>query len=914
MKLKDAAEKYASRLRTSSARALNQLGAGRGSGATSPSAIKLQRRKSTRALEGAFGASMGEIMHAVRADRFLGSAVALHRLIIVFHAVHDLPEAILEQRHGSGEEEDNDGNDDDDADEREDALLASGAYGDEYMKTRQSAAALRQSRRRRKARGGPSYQYFLRYNVCGHVTELDLNMSQAVEAVVPVRALRLHHMFTRDMSSAGKSSNGRGPERTIDKFITSCDHVRVQLMRCLASEKHTSTRLQTPEHADGSSSPPHSPGAGGLQPRRGAEKLGEARLPLKQFKSDFVNKHDVFAPMGLELGMCSLRATVGLERTRGGVDASVLAADPGLREVHSVYVPSPGFHTTDPLPADWFAVLREPPFVSQQTTAALALDDGQRGERAIGGLFTSPLKNSAALLHASQQQQQADEEGKQQQLEQEQRRLSHGHRHHQKMREHTPRWCVTLQLHSLHNVEKAVLEGGGGGGGGGESDGEQIFCRYSFLGETGVSPSVGVGRAGASSPGSRPLAQVDHTENIYLKATWEQLSEYFAAHPTLQVDVFCRRQTVRHRQAAACRKAFKILLLGNSREHNPPDGEAGSEAVLLRSVLLGLGRDVRVVQALVGKNKTHGASDDQALGSLRTLVDGICAYDRIATRLDKEAAGEKYMLANAPPAPTQLLRPIAQDDFERVGVVSSRLRTFFDRALDAFSNSNSSHLVGGEDNTADQKRAADLQPDVVEYLQTTLHVSRLFLSFLPDEELEEADGRGGGDGGSHGDSKRAQYRLRRRREIVGASDLIRVLSEGGDVADPFCPTSPPKAGRKTRTEIVGAVQAAFPREEHTVSWPLFCEIGMEALLFRRRGGKKSGGSNSGSSRADRVAGSVLVGTAYVPLEDFVTTRNVDGTYDMLCFPHRGSKSARALSAYPPYLSASMYLVSVYQDS
>ena len=89
---------------------------------------------------------------------------------------------------------------------------------------------------------------------------------------------------------------------------------------------------------------------------------------------------------------------------------------------------------------------------------------------------------------------------------------------------------------------------------------------------------------------------------------------------------------------------------------------------------------------------------------------------------------------------------------------------------------------------------------------------------------------------------------------------------------------------------------------------------MEALLFRRRGGKKSGGSNSDSSRADRVAGSVLVGTAYVPLEDFVTTRNVDGTYDMLCFPHRGSKSARALSAYPPYLSASMYLVSVYQDS
>ena len=44
----------------------------------------------------------------------------------------------------------------DGAAELADALLASGAYGDEYMKTRQSAAALRQSRRRRKARGGPS--------------------------------------------------------------------------------------------------------------------------------------------------------------------------------------------------------------------------------------------------------------------------------------------------------------------------------------------------------------------------------------------------------------------------------------------------------------------------------------------------------------------------------------------------------------------------------------------------------------------------------------------------------------------------------------------------------------------------------------------------------------------------------------
>ena len=52
-------------------------------------------------LRGVFGNTMTDLLTAVCTDRFLnGSSVALYRLMIAFHAVHDLPEAILDERYG----------------------------------------------------------------------------------------------------------------------------------------------------------------------------------------------------------------------------------------------------------------------------------------------------------------------------------------------------------------------------------------------------------------------------------------------------------------------------------------------------------------------------------------------------------------------------------------------------------------------------------------------------------------------------------------------------------------------------------------------------------------------------------------------------------------------------------------------
>ena len=50
----------------------------------------------------------------------------------------------------------------------------------------------------------------------------------------------------------------------------------------------------------------------------------------------------MYLPMGLELGMCSLRATIGLELTRRDVNAAILLSDLSLREVHYVHM-LPGF-------------------------------------------------------------------------------------------------------------------------------------------------------------------------------------------------------------------------------------------------------------------------------------------------------------------------------------------------------------------------------------------------------------------------------------------------------------------------------------------------------------------------------------------------------------------------------------------
>jgi hypothetical protein len=430
-----------------------------------------RRQSSVKVMDKMFGSTMGDLLSSVRADRFLGSSVTMYRLLLVFHAVHNLPEAILNDRSDN-----------------------------------------------------VKYTYFLRYMLNGHVVEIDLNIDEALDrndSIVPIRALRLHYMFTSD----SKTKRGKKQPRSIDTFISSCVNVRIQLMRC--PEK--SYKKMFGEEQNGSYSR-------SSVPRWHAEKLGEARLPLKQFKCDFVNKHDVFAPMGLELGMCSLRATIGLEQTRTGVDSSIMADDPGLREVNSVFVPSAGFHTTDPLPQDWFAVLREPinPQFEKSLTKVNLLEDtieeydshNDDDSDDVDGVYdgevdlTNDFQNQSLTFHrqrkwstfqtASTKSPGADLIGR-----------------------GIPTWCVTLQLHSLHNMsnvrsmsQDSVKN---------NLNNEALYCEYAMYGKKIRTPYINLKTVNEETQSTVVLNQ---TNNIYLCCTWENLQSFHGHYPTFKIDFY----------------------------------------------------------------------------------------------------------------------------------------------------------------------------------------------------------------------------------------------------------------------------------------------------------------------------------------------------------------------------------------
>ena len=537
MKLKQVSGKFATILCTNAATGLfaessANLTSSSGARMTKSAVAAHNRAKShgvgRKALRGVFGNQMNDLLTSVRTDRFLNdSAVALYRMIIVFHAVHDLPEAIFEEN-------------------------AAAIGGDEEFGSGGSGGV----------RSGRRHEYFLRYNMCGHIVELDLDIDSAVDNVVPIRALRMHYMFTRDgdiagnvtgglnvhrpqgarkregtrRSSGGTSlvrGGGRGlsGSRRIDKFISSCEFIHVKLLRCLSSHD-SSPPLRQMNTSGGRVSRSSSE----RPPRWHAKELGEAKLPLKQFKSSFVNKHDVFAPMGLELGMCSLRATIGLELTRSDVNSAVLLSDPGLREVHSVYVPSPGFRTTDPLPRDWFEVLREPPFNGSllQNPASEQIWQQPRGydRKLLAGNHKNNVHASGEFLA----------EGKLKGEKEERAAVvaatAPSSAAASALSDAEPIWHITLQVHSLHNIPGAA---------GTTDNDESLFCLYSFLGKQVRSRAVRATLSTRENEGKdegegdeRKVpadVQILHTENLYLQCTWVKLQSYFRDNPTLQIDV-----------------------------------------------------------------------------------------------------------------------------------------------------------------------------------------------------------------------------------------------------------------------------------------------------------------------------------------------------------------------------------------
>eukprot|EP00948_MAST-09A_sp_MAST-9A-sp1_P002119 g2119.t1 len=90
------------------------------------------------------------------------------------------------------------------------------------------------------------------------------------------------------------------------------------------------------------------------------KRLGTAHLPLLVFKSAFVKKYDLFAPFGKECQKCSLRASVGFEKSRFTSDLSSLKQLTDMQHfMGEIVVPDDSFSIPTALPEEWMESLRQ---------------------------------------------------------------------------------------------------------------------------------------------------------------------------------------------------------------------------------------------------------------------------------------------------------------------------------------------------------------------------------------------------------------------------------------------------------------------------------------------------------------------------------------------------------------------------
>ena len=108
------------------------------------------------------------------------------------------------------------------------------------------------------------------------------------------------------------------------------------------------------------------------------KEYGVAKLSIRQFKSKFVNKHDCFASFGLGAGgMCSVRATIGIDHTREQLDSRLLDAEHTIKFENGVYIPPPSFSSPDPLPDEWLEILGKVQHLHYELTSKHELEHQQ---------------------------------------------------------------------------------------------------------------------------------------------------------------------------------------------------------------------------------------------------------------------------------------------------------------------------------------------------------------------------------------------------------------------------------------------------------------------------------------------------------------------------------------------------------
>ena len=411
-----------------------------------------------------------------------------------------------------------------------------------------------------------------------------------------------------------------------------------------------------------------------------------------------------------------------------------------------------------------------------------------------------------------------------------------------------------------------------------------------------------------SSNNVPPIAVLDHTSSVQLCCPWENIQRYHAHYSTLQVDVYRKNMTERHLQSSCSKKMFKLL----SKEYG------NTKNITLHQIFEGIANNSKI-QSLLKQSQLNW----------NVWFDGLIAFDRmrvVSTRssFSLSSSDASFNVATSNNV-VGLSRSIGLVEFEEIGLISARCYALFEAAHLARgsavrsqlsnssknkNNNNKSNNNKNNNNSSNTKNIKSffdefaIEYDDDEFEDEHMEEETILNYFTEKEEQLQSPEI---VNYMHIETKKLQQHVQEMKvrlyktgtklsEIpmqIDTSELVTVLSEG--VTDIFAPTNF-EASHKSRQKLIEMLKNNLNKVE--ISWKDWLNSGM-LLLYKHQQTSASSTENQGFS------GSTPVGTAYIHLEELATSKSIDGTYDMICF----DKNNLSIVEYPPYLSASIYLVS-----
>jgi hypothetical protein len=670
--------------------------------------------------------------------------------------------------------------------------------------------------------------FFLVYEVLGTKCAIPLRIRETYQEGKPVyvHRMRIHYFFGAVPSPV--NTNLDTSRHGIDIFLTRTSDMLVHLCKGFLPDGTVNTfPLITKDY-------------------------GPSKMGLRQFKSKFVNKHEVYAPFGLGAGgICSLRATVGVEHVRNHLDSRLLDDDPHAHFEQGVFVPSISFSTPDPLPNEWLETLG-----STHHTHYHKGKDGHFSEVVDDSDTEAVVDTPEVVLY----------------------------------------WAIQFHVHALSYLCDLLPNG--------KFDTEaRYFLKYEMCGRkvqtADVSPTPDPYETG------KPLLVFETSDKHWASGPVSRMKDFFGKRPEMAVEVYRRHVSPRQFLEKKLARVFyesdyngdgcvTLKELGNGMVYNPTvvqtmlsaqqrkqrDEFEANEAKVNRERAQGISprKSARTLQlkkapSLAGAAEVFGWDHGQ-FGPLSSLIDGLQVYGELK-RLEAWVRRKGKVLNG-------LNHPMDMREWVATVLRTSRLRHIFEAtiayrgclpALSGTSKVRAAAIaaeVASKPAGPESRSAGDVGRKGLSFSVRDLPVDERYDDFM--NELRHHAGKPKAIG------------------AVTRENLIWALTEGAEDCDKLCPSA--DAVSKLQREKVLEQVNLLP-DYKPVTWFAFLRAGMSA--------------DFGTTGPEPSSAGVLVGRANVLIGILGPQRELDGTFDV---DTTVSEEPVEKHRYPPYLSASAFILEI----